>query len=258
MHRAAHQMLEDGAIFRDPLAIRILDAESQDDLEDWAGRGGQRGMRLFIASRTRFAEDRLELAVERGTRQVVIVGAGLDTMALRNENGRLIFYEVDHPATQAWKRELIESARIKIPRSSRFVPVDFEREKMGERLAEAGFEAREPAYFVWLGVVPYLTEAAIFATLEFIASVPGGEVVFDYPNPPEQLTPPMREWHKQRALRAESVGEPWISYFDTETLHHRLGAMGAVEIEDLGPDVWRGDAGRYFGDKGGHIIRVRW
>jgi methyltransferase (TIGR00027 family) len=258
MHRAAHQMLEDGAIFRDPLAIRILDAESQDDLEEWAGRGGQRGMRLFIASRARFAEDRLEHAVERGTRQVVIVGAGLDTISLRNENGRLTFYEIDHPATQAWKRELIEDARIKIPRSTRFVPADFERESMGDKLAEAGFDAHEPAFFVWLGVVPYLTEAAIFATLAFVASVPGGEVVFDYANPPEQLTPQMREWHERRALRAESVGEPWISYFDTETLHHRLTAMGAREIEDFGPAAWRGEAAPHLGDKGGHIIRARW
>lgn len=258
MHRAAHQMIDDGAIYRDPLALRILDAESQDRLEDWAEQGGQRGMRLFIAARSRFAEDRMEAAAERGTRQMVIIGAGLDTMALRNENGALTWYEVDHPATQAWKHERIAAGRIRVPRHVRFVPVDFERQELGAELAAAEFDAAAPAFFIWLGVVPYLTEAAIFATLAFVAGVPGAEIIFDYANPPEQLTPKMREYHERRALRAESVGEPWLSYFDTETLHSRLRAMGATAIEDFGPDAWRGEAAPHLGDKGGHIIRAGW
>jgi methyltransferase (TIGR00027 family) len=264
MHRAAHQKLEHGAIFRDSFALKIIGREARERLDGWAAAPQRRGMRLFIAARHRVADEKLVLAATRGTRQVVIVGAGLDTTALRgveNADG-MRFFEVDHPATQAWKRQQLANEGLEPPDELVFAPVDFERQSLGEGLAAAGFEATRPAAFLWLGVVPYLTEAAILATLGFIATVPGAEVVFDYANPPDQLDPRHGAAHAKRAARVEAIGEPWLSYFDSADLERRLMQFGAVEVEDLAPlDIQRYIFGipepRYSG-AGGHIVWARW
>ena len=126
-------------------------------------------------------------AVDRGVRQIVILGAGLDTFALRNPHGALDIriYEVDHPATQAWKRQRLAEAQIALPPWLTFVPVDFERDDVGEKLAAAGFQQNTPAFFTWLGVVPYLTQDAIGRTLDYMSSIQDAEVVFDYMELPE-------------------------------------------------------------------------
>jgi methyltransferase (TIGR00027 family) len=253
MHRAAHQVIENGAIFTDPLAIPIIGREAATRLAEWGNTPGRRAMRLFIAARSRFAEQKLTEAVAR---QVVIVGAGLDTFALRNPHADVAAYEIDHPATQAWKRERIDEAGLSVPQTVRFTPVDFERQTLGEGLADSGFDKSQPAFFVWLGVVPYLTETAIFQTLGFVATVPGAEIVFDYANPPDQLAPAMRAYRDAQAERAAAVGEPWISYFDSAELAKRLTALGAVETNDLSPRDLRGDP--KADDKGGHILHARW
>ncbi|HVW93710.1 MAG TPA: class I SAM-dependent methyltransferase [Devosia sp.] len=264
MHRAAHQRLERGAIFADPLAVPILDAAARDRLDDWAALPRRRGMRLFIAARHRFAEERLAAAVATGIRQIVVLGAGLDTTALRGLHGErgVRYFEVDHPATQAWKRRRIAEAGLPAPAELTFAPVDFERQTLGDGLAAAGFDPLLPAFFVWLGVVPYLTEAAIFETLRFVAQVPRAEIVFDYANPPDQLEPAVRAAHEARAANVAAIGEPWLSYFDSADLAARLAALGAAELDDLGPvEIQR----RIFRRpdpiptrSGGHILWTRW
>jgi methyltransferase (TIGR00027 family) len=184
-HRAAHQVLEQGRVFHDPLALRILGSHADALVQEARDRPDRRPMRLFIAARTRFAEDALGAAVARGTRRLVVLGAGLDTFAYRNPHEGLAVIEVDHPATQAWKRERLAGAGLTPPPSLTFAPIDFERETLADGLAAAGFDPTEPAFFLWLGVVPYLTEEAIVATLGFLGELPGGaEVVFDYSDPP--------------------------------------------------------------------------
>lgn len=219
-------------------------------------------MRIFIAIRTRFAEDSLAAAVERGVRQLVILGAGLDTFAYRNPFGdRVCIFEVDHPATQAWKRERLHEAAIPLPSSLTFAPVDFERQTLAEGLAAAGFDGAQPTFFTWLGVVPYLTQDAVWSTLTFIASLPNrAHVVFDYSDPPDTLSPGARAAHDERAARVEEVGEAWVSYFEADKLRAKLLALGFTEVEDLGPPQI---AARYFPnraqtppDKGGHILRA--
>jgi methyltransferase (TIGR00027 family) len=94
-----------------------------------------RRMRIFIAVRTRFAEDALAAAVERSVSQLVILGAGLDTYAWRGAmRQRVRVFEVDHPATQAWKRRRLVEAAIPLPDCLTFVPIDFERETLAGRL----------------------------------------------------------------------------------------------------------------------------
>ena len=114
-YRAVHQTLDGGSIFRDPFALRILDDETRAGLDGIAADESLRPMRLLIAARSRFSEDMLSAAVTRGIRQVVVLGAGLDTFALRNPHAGvgLRVFEVDYPATQAWKRERLKDAVLK-------------------------------------------------------------------------------------------------------------------------------------------------
>lgn len=214
-HRAAHQLLENGRIFTDPLALRILGQDAETVIREANEHTARRKMRLFIAVRTRFAEDALAAALERGVRQVVVLGAGLDTCAYRRAlpDGVRVF-EVDHPATQAWKRECLVEAAIPIPKSLTFAPVDFERQTLAAGLLDAGFDAAQPTFFTWLGVVPYLTEEAIWSTLAFIAGLPGGaHVVFDYGDPPDSLSPEARLEFEATAARVEALGEAWLTHF---------------------------------------------
>src|ERR1700683_3165533 len=126
--RAAHQVFDHGSILRDPFAMNILREDEMDVLQ-FANRHPVASIgRLFTAARSRIAEDALSSAVERGVRQIVILGAGLDTFALRNPHGDLNIYEVDHPATQAWKLERLAEAQIALPPWLNLVPVDFERD----------------------------------------------------------------------------------------------------------------------------------
>src|SRR5271157_5063002 len=200
-HRAAHQVLEQGRIFTDPLALRILGEDAETVARKAAERPSGRRMRIFIAVRTRFAEDALAAAVQRGVRQLVVLGAGLDTYAYRGAlRDRLRIFEVDHPATQAWKRQRLADAAIPLPPCLTFAPVDFERETLAEGLAAAGFDPARQTFFTWLGVVPYLTEEAIWPTLGFIASLPNGaHVAFDYSDPPASFSAEARIHHESRA-----------------------------------------------------------
>src|SRR5215472_3028236 len=115
--RAAHQVLDHGAILDDPFAMKIL-GEDEKDVLQFANQHPLASIgRLITAARSRIAEDALSSAVERGIRQIVILGAGLDTFALRNPHGTLEIrvYEVDHPATQVWKRRRLEESEIALP-----------------------------------------------------------------------------------------------------------------------------------------------
>jgi methyltransferase (TIGR00027 family) len=259
-HRAAHQVLEQGRIFADPLALRILGVDAQTVAREAEENPSGRRMRLFISFRTRFAEDTLAASFENGVRQVVMLGAGLDTYAYRSPlRDRLRIFEVDHPATQAWKRQRLRDAAIPLPSSLTFAPIDFERETLAEGLATAGFDRTQQTFFTWLGVVPYLNQEAVWATLNFIASLPSGaHVVFDYSDPPASLSPEGQASHWRRAERVAHLGEAWVTYFEAETLHAQLRASGFVQIEDLGPAqivsrYFPNRAGS-FSDKGGHVL----
>ena len=259
-YRAAHQVLEHGRIFADPLALRIIGADADTLARAAEDPPSGRGMRIFIAARTRFAEDALAAAAEKGARQLVVLGAGLDTFAYRSTlRDRLRIFEVDHPDTQAWKRQRLEDVAIPVPKSLTFAPIDFERQTLPEGLATAGFDPAQQTFFFWLGVVPYLTEETVLSTLGFIASLPNGaHVVFDYSDPPASLPAEARIKHEMRATYVAQLGETWLTFFEAEELRARLMALGFSEVEDLGPPQI---AARYSPEwtkpvpgKGGHIL----
>jgi methyltransferase (TIGR00027 family) len=261
-HRAAHQIIEHGRIFSDPLAVAILGVDQDELVRQASQTPSSRRMRLFISIRTRFAEDALAAAHKQGLRQYLVMGAGLDTYAYRTAlpNGLRVF-EVDHPATQAFKRERLAAADIRLPSALTYVPVDFEHESCADRLAEAGFDRLARTFVTWLGVVPYLTEQAIWSTLSFIGGLPGGaEIVFDYSNPPEAMTTERRKEHRHRADRAAELGEAWLSYFDTAKLHQRMRSIGFAKLDDLGPvqiaQRYLPEVAAPVSDAGGHIIHA--
>jgi len=233
--RAAHQVLDHGAILDDPFAMKIL-GEDEKDVLQFANQHPMASIgRLFTTARSRIAEDALSRAVERGIRQIVILGAGLDTFALRNPHGALQIriYEVDHPATQASKRQRLAEAQIALPPWLIFVPVDFEQDDVGNKLAAAGFQQDSPAFFTWLGVVPYLTEDAVGHTLGYISSVPNSEVVFDYMEPPEASSEELRQIEKVRTEQLRKIGESSVSRFQPAGIAAILRSHGFCAIEDI-------------------------
>src|ERR1700747_1809567 len=214
--RAAHQVLDHGAILKDPFAMKIL-REDEKDVLQFANQHPLASIgRLFTTARSRIAEDALSSAVESGVRQIVILGAGLDTFALRNPHGarQIRIYEVDHSATQAWKCKRLAEAQIVLPPWLIFVPFDFERDDLGEKLVAAGFQQNSPAFFTWLGVVPYLTRDAIGRTLDYMSSIQSSEVVFDYMEPPEAFSEELRQLESERTKQLEKIGEHSLSRFE--------------------------------------------
>jgi methyltransferase (TIGR00027 family) len=267
LHRAAHQIVDTPPVFTDPLALQIVGPQAAGEL--LAGRDrhahlAASRLRAFVAVRSRYTEDCFAEAAAAGLDQYVVLGAGLDTFAYRTGRPGLRIFEVDHPATQGWKRERLANAGIAIPETLTYAPVDFERETLHDGLKRAGLDFDKPAFFAWLGVVPYLSREAIETTLGFVARdmKPASEILFDYAEPMEG-----RDTAGSRALaeltkRVAEIGEPLRSFFKPEELQRDLRALGFSFVEDAGAAVLNA---RYFQERkdglalGGaaHVMRAR-
>jgi methyltransferase (TIGR00027 family) len=236
LRRAVHQLRDVPVVFHDPVAIPLLGQTYAAHLQAAVAGAGSRfslAMRAHLVARSRYAEDCLAAAVARGVPQYVLLGAGLDTFAYRSPFPQVRVFEVDHPATQQWKRELLSRANIAIPQNLTFVPVDFEQQALPERLQSAGFDSQSPAVFAWLGVVPYLTLGAFRATIGFIAAqAPGSGVIFDYGKPRSALTFVQRLAWDALAARVKASGEPFRLFFTPQEVAAELSAFR--NIEDLG------------------------
>jgi methyltransferase (TIGR00027 family) len=236
IRRAAHQLIDRPLVLDDPVAVRLIGSGYAHDMER-AMHKVARDFRLFMAARSRYAEDRLAEAVTCGVKQYVVLGAGLDTFAYRNPFPALRVFEVDFPATQEWKRELLTAAAVAIPTNLTFVPLDFEHKTLAEGLAEAGFDATAPAFFGLLGVVPYLTLEAFRATLATIALLPSGSAVsFDYVLSPETFGPERREIFERLAKRVDAAGEPFRLFCSPAEMENELRRAGFKRIEQVDPN----------------------
>lgn len=252
MRRAAHQILDSPRVLDDPVALPILGPEAAAQLQSERGKldiSVARYFRAFMVVRSRYAEDELARAIGRGVSQYVILGAGLDTFAYRNPYAQsaLRVFEVDHPATQAWKLQRLAAGGIAIPPSVTFAPVDFEQQSLSDGLAHANFRRDAVTFFSWLGVTPYLTREAMTSTLAFVASMPKGSgVVFDYAVPRSSLSFLGRLAFDRLASRVAAAGEPFQLFFEPGALADQLRSMGFQSIEDLGTDQINA---RYFKDR---------
>jgi methyltransferase (TIGR00027 family) len=262
LRRAAHQIHDSPVVFDDPIAVALLGATYAEELRRTplrADRPFSIALRAFLVARSRYAEENLRRAVEGGVEQYILLGAGLDTFAYRNSYAQLRVFEVDHPATQQWKRELLQRNRIAIPESVTYTPVDFERQSLSSQLRNAGFNHSTPAFFAWLGVVPYLTLEAFRGTVNFIAAQsPGSGLTLDYGQPRAVLPLLERLAHDSLASRVEKAGEPFRLFFTPAEIasefsrFHSLEDLGAPEINAryfsgrADQLAVRGTAGRLF------------
>lgn len=256
IRRATHQLHDaPPLVFDDPIAVSILGETYRPMLEEAAQSihdSFSLSLRAWLVARNRYAEDTLAEAVRRGVRQYVLLGAGLDTFAHRNPYPDLQVFEVDHPATQQWKRQLLAASGLPEPAQLHSIPVDFERQSLAQELESGGLDLQAPAVFAWLGVTLYLTHPAFRATLDFTATFPPGSgIVLDYALPRHALPAHEQAARDLLASRVERAGEPFQLFFTPEEMAVQLSAFR--EIEDL-------DAGelntRYFAHRSDRLNLV--
>jgi methyltransferase (TIGR00027 family) len=241
--RAAHLIVDhEPLIFADPLAAPLLGGRGAEFIGYHRAHGEHlvlSAARAQVVCRSRYAEDVLADRIRQGTTQYVILGAGLDSFAYRSPLARQVqVYEVDLPATQRWKRAALDAARIEVPGTVTFVPVDFEADSLASALADRGLSLSRPALVSWLGVTMYLTRQAIGQALAEIAGLaPGTEIIADY-----MLPAPLRD--SAGSAYAELVmpvaaagGEPWRTSLAPEEMSallagHGFGAAAHIRQRD--------------------------
>jgi methyltransferase (TIGR00027 family) len=229
--RAAHLIVDhEPHIFCDPLAETLL-GERADELLAYHRLHGDHpvlaGARAQVTCRARLAEGRVSGS---GLDQYVVLGAGLDSFAYRTTVHTRVF-EVDGPATQAWKRERVPAATTDV----RYVPVDFERDDLAAGLAHHGFDAGRPAVVSWLGVSMYLTSAGIDETLSALARLAAGsEIVLDYFLPEAMRDERGRLYAEQVGPVSAERGEPWRTVLAPDELTEILAAHGWTTVDHIG------------------------
>jgi methyltransferase (TIGR00027 family) len=231
--RARH-LIVDGhpKILEDPFALLLigLDADQLASSTNQYGVDPRASSSTWIL-RSRFAEDRLAAARTRNVHQYVILGAGLDSYAVRNAEslGELIVYEVDDPPLQHWKRQRLQELHIATPANLRFIACDFEAISLPEALRASTFDSGAPAEVSWLGVTQYLTRAAVVETLRWVASLAtGSEIVLTYIVPGEAAEAAKQRW-AARGTRFET-------FFTPDEMMAVLEEAGLVDIEHLTPE----------------------
>jgi methyltransferase (TIGR00027 family) len=191
----------------------------------------------IIALRVATFDAELTAAVRGGCSQLVILGAGLDTRAFRMASlADVAVFEVDHPATQAYKRRKA-TALTPVARSITFVPVDFESTSLAESLSRTEFRADQPTVWVWEGVVMYLTDEAVRATLADIAhcSAPGSTLIANYHTPHSK---PADGEHRIRRVLLTLWREPQIGQRTTDAIHEWVRRAGFAVVSDTDPLEW--------------------
>jgi O-methyltransferase involved in polyketide biosynthesis len=257
--RAAHLIVDnEPVIFADTLAQAMLGERAEELISYHRAHGTHpvlAGARAQVTCRSRYAEDRLADAIGRGLGQYVLLGAGLDSFAYRSPLAdRVRVFEVDHPATQEYKRRVREvaggagaaggsgTARAGTAGGGggtaegvRFVAVDFGRDSLGEALGRAGFDAGQPTLVSWLGVTMYLDESTIEATLAVLGGfAPGSEVVVDYMLPAGMRDAAGQMYADLVGQAAAEWGEPWRSVFAPGAMAALLARHGFGPARDVG------------------------
>lgn len=235
--RALHQVYDqEPRILDDHVAIPILGAESAVDVITRAGRPEQYAdiaLRAYMVGRSRYAEDQLRQAYRRGVRQYCLLGAGFDTFAYRNPFPDLHVFEVDHPTTQALKRERLAQASVAEPDQLTFVPIDLDKELLADKLAEAGLSDREPCFFGWLGVISYLTLKTFREIIQYLTCLPqGSSVAADYGLPLAAIRIEERPFYERLEASVARQGERFRLLLSKEEMGKEL--RGFRMIEDIG------------------------
>jgi methyltransferase (TIGR00027 family) len=204
------------------------------------------GARTSAVARTRLIDDRAGAAIAEGVQQIVLLGGGFDSRAYRLEGGEpLAFFDVDHPSTQARKRQVLRDVIGEPSSRVRFVPTDFDRDSIETTLPAAGYDQSRPTLFIWEGVTNYLTDRAVDHTLRWCAgSVPPSQIAFTYVHR-AVLDDPAAFYGTARLFAIlEASGERWTFGLEPSRVAAYLGERGYRLDEDLGAAEYRA---RYFG-----------
>jgi methyltransferase (TIGR00027 family) len=250
MLRAAHQLLDRPLVFADPIAVGLVPDASEQAILAAAADFRSPPMMLRRASmvlRSRFVEDRLTAAAQRGVRQYVIAAAGLDTFPWRQpifaRDMRIFF--ADLPASLAWVKERLRERGLAQPSNLTFVPVDLEELRLGPQLITFGLDPRAPMFCSALGIMQYLTPQAVDALLTFAASAPtGSEIAFSFSPPDDELDGLDLSELRRSVARGQRFGEPWLSHMRPRELIFRLKGLGFTDVVHLTPELAQE---RYFG-----------
>ena len=237
--RAAHLIVDQEPwIFADGLAAQLL-GEQAEELISYHKLHGTHpvlaGARVQVTCRSRYTEDALSRAVSRGVGQYVILGAGLDSFAYRaGLAGRVRVFEVDHPATQDWKRRALAAAQVPVPEAVTFVAVDLATDSLAGPLLAAGFDTAAPALVSWLGVTMYLTPDAVADIMTAVGRLaPGTELVADYMLPAGLRDEAGAVYGELVAQAAAESGEPWLSCFAPGEMADMARRAGFREVRNV-------------------------
>jgi methyltransferase (TIGR00027 family) len=236
--RAAHLIVDhEPIIFADGLAAALL-GEQADELISYHRAHGTHLVlscaRAQALCRSRFTENHLAACVRAGFTQYVVLGAGLDSYAYRSAPGPVRVFEVDHPATQQWKRAQLAAASIPVPDSVSYVAMDFEHDQLADRLRQAGFDPSRPALVSWLGVTMYLTLTTIGRTLTEVGGfAPGTQLVTDYILPPGLRDDTGNAYAGLVAPVAAERGEPWLTSLAPDDMSALLAGHGFGAVEHV-------------------------
>ncbi len=245
--RAWHSLSGHPIVFKDPFAIQLTSIGWRTILKSqvlkWIIIDNlfHRYHPVFAHTlgRACYTEELLEKTIADGLDQYVLLGAGLDSFALRRKDlaSRLKVYEIDHPASQESKRNRFIKLRLDLPDNLEFVPVDFEKESLSDGLKKGSYSNKRRGFFSWMGTTPYLTRDAIFQTLRSIASVatPGSELIFDFLIPKKLADPADLPLIEAIERAVERRGEPFKAVFNPSTLQQDLGDLGFEMVEHLTP-----------------------
>lgn len=241
-------------ILDDSLALRFCGMTQPDEAHLFAERmieqlieaGGRSAAETVVNDltlvgciRARYFEDRLAEMAGSGLDQVVILGAGLDSTAYRCSAlaGRSAIFEVDHPATQVWKRRMLASNHVYLTQNLTFVPFDFERQSLRDALAVGGIRSDRITLFSWLGVQPYLTHEAVLSALDTVASFRGGSsLVMDLTLPTALSQDDVMAQAGREKLAA--IGEPFLSAYSPSDFHSLLAEREFSQIEMIHFQDW--------------------
>jgi methyltransferase (TIGR00027 family) len=258
--RAAHAYFySDPAIHDDTFALRLSGFEDAEQLRQILEAGGIPALpavSAFFALRHRFSEELLIAAVKDGVDQIVLLGAGLDSFALRHPDiiGNLRFFELDHPNTQSWKLDRIAELGLARP-DINYLTIDFQAEDIKDILIAGGVDFAQQVFFSWLGVTQYIDNAAAARTLGLVTEGgPGSQIVFDFIVAPEELDEHHKSINKFFADGSASRGEPWINTYSPEALVRELRDIGFRRADRLTPE----DAGhRYYRDQPANVVPMQ-
>ena len=241
--RAVHQLLDRPLIFVDPIAVGLVPEASEQQILASAAEFCSPSMQLRRASmvvRSRFAEDRLAAAAERGVRQYIIVASGLDTFPWRQPPFArdMRIFATDLPSSLAWARDRFRKRGLSEPSNLIFVPVDLEERQLKQRLINSGLAPDEPIFCSALGIVQFLTSNAVDDLLMFTALAPrGSEITFSFSPPDEEVEGLGLIELRNSVARGESFGEPWLTRLRPQPLIERLKHLGFAGIVHLTPEL---------------------